>query len=203
MRYFVLAILLMAAITVQAQRQHKNWSLAVTNHNTAKPFSKFSSLFGGVVHPGIRASYGFNWQTKPKHDWVQQFHVGYFFHRFVQHAIPLYTDLGYKYKFSKSFSATAAIGAGYMHSIPATAVLESNDEGVYISAKGIGRAQAIATFTLEARYQFKSATPRPMSLFINYQQQLQAPFIDSYVPILPYNGVALGLSIPFKSNAAL
>ena len=203
MRNLVMSLLLLYAVSAQGQRQNKAWSFAITNHNTAKPFSKFSSLFGGVVHPGLRISYGFNWQTKPKHDWVQQFHGGYFYHRFVQHAIPLYTDLGYRYKFSKSFSAMAAIGAGYMHSVPATAVLESNAEGEYRNAKGIGRAQAIASFTVEARYHFHSIKSRPIGVFINYQQQIQAPFINSYVPILPYNGVALGMSIPFKSNVAL
>lgn len=203
MRYFVMTTLLLLSVVVQAQRQHKNVSLAFTNHNTAKPFSKFSSLFSGVFHPGIRVSYGFNWQTKPKHDWVQQFHAGYFFHRFVQHAIPIYTDFGYRYKFSKSFYTTASVGAGYMHSVPATAVLEMDEEGEYSNAKGIGRAQAIATFTLEARYNFKSTAPRPFSIFFNYQQQLQAPFINSYVPLLPYNSVAIGVSLPLKTKPAL
>ena len=203
MRYIIVTFFLLFSLALQAQRKQKNVSLSFTNNNTAKPFSKFSSLFGGVLHPGIRVSYGFNWQTKPKHDWVQQFHAGYFFHRFVQHALPLYTDLGYRYKFSKSFHTTAAVGVGYMHSIPASAVLAMDEEGVYSNDKGAGRSQAIATFTLDARYIFNTSSSRPLSVFINYQQQLQAPFINSYVPILPYNSVGIGVSIPLKSNETL
>jgi hypothetical protein len=35
-------------------------------------------------------------------------------------------------------------------------------------------------------------------VFLQYTQQLQAPFINSYVPLLPYNTIALGFAVPFK-----
>ena len=201
MKFFIMACLIVPSLWASGQaRQHKTIGLAITNNNSAKPFNKFSSLFSDVVHPGFRVSYGFNWQTKAKHDWFQQFHAGYFYQRFLQHAIPIYTDFGYRYKFSPAFNLVASIGAGYMHSIPATAVLEADEQGNYSNAKGIGRPQAIATFTLEARYHFNIGTQKKVALFFNYQQQLQTPFIKSYVPLLPYNVAALGLAIPLKSG---
>ncbi len=200
MKFLIMACLLLPAFCASAQaRKQKSLALSFTNNNTAKPFQKFSSLFSDVVHPGVRVSYGFNWRTKPKHDWFQQFHAGYFYHRFVQHAIPLYTDFGYRYKLSTSVHLAASIGAGYMHSIPTTAVLEIDEEGEYTNGKGIGRPQGIATFTLEVRYNFNVSNNKA-ALFFNYQQQLQTPFIKSYVPLLPYNVAALGLSIPLKTG---
>ena len=201
MKLFIMACLIIPTLWASGQvKQHKSIAFAITNNNTAKPFQKFSSLFSGVVHPGFRISYGFNWRTKDKHDWFQQFHAGYFYHRFVQHAIPIYTDFGYRYKLLPALHLAASIGAGYMHSIPATAVLEADEEGNYSNAKGAGRPQAIATFTLEARYNFNVSTQNNAALFFNYQQQLQTPFIKSYVPLLPYNVATIGLSIPLKSG---
>ena len=200
MKFLLMACLVVTSLLASAQsRQEKNIGLSFTNNNTAKPFQKFSSLFSDVLHPGFRVSYGFNWRTKQKHDWFQQFHAGYFYHRFVQHAIPLYTDFGYRYKILPAVHLSAAIGAGYMHSIPATAVLEADEEGNYSNAKGIGRPQAIATFTLEARYNFTAGTNKA-ALFFNYQQLLHTPFIKSYVPLLPYNAAAIGLAFYLKSE---
>ena len=196
----MLTLLLLAAIPLFAQRQNKKLSFAFTNSHTAKPFGKFGGLFSDVLHPGFRASYSFNWRTADKHDWFQQFHAGYFYHRYLQHAIPLYTDFGYRYKFSNALSSSASIGAGYMHSIQATAVLAQNNDGVYENGKGMGKPQFIVNLTMEARYQFNSSSSNSSSIFFNYQQLVQAPFIKSYVPVLPYNVVAFGFSIPLKKS---
>jgi len=182
-------------LTASAQRK-KEIGIAITNSNTAFPFSKFSSLFSGVFHPGIELNYGFNWKSKKKHDWVQNIKVSYFYHRFMQHGISLYTDLGYRYKFTQHISADAAMGFGYMHSIPATAVLKLNDEGEYENGKGIGRAQAIAPFTLGIGYTVHPSSERPIKLFAQYQQKLQFPFVKEYVPLLPYNNLIIGISRP-------
>ena len=38
----------------------------------------------------------------------------------------------------------------------------------------------------------------PVKVFSTYQQQIQMPFVKSYVPILPYNSLIVGVSIPCK-----
>ena len=186
-------------LTASAQRT-KEIGIAISNSNTAFPFSKFGSLFSGVFHPGVEFSYGFNWKSKKKHDWFQDIKAGYFYHRFMQHGISLYTDLGYRYKFNQHITADAAMGFGYMHSIPATAVLKLNDEGEYENGKGIGRAQAIAPFTLGIGYTINPSSARPLKLFAQYQQKLQFPFVKSYVPLLPYNSFMIGLSKPLHKK---
>ena len=139
--------------------------------------------------------YFFNWKTKPKHDWYQEMKLAYFYHRFVQHAIPLYTDLGYRYKFSQNWTTQASIGTGYMHSIPATAQLKLQDNGEYKKGKGFGRMQAIAVLNIGLSHIFNPASAKPINVFLTWQQMLQMPFIKAYVPVLPYNNLLIGIGI--------
>ncbi len=196
----VLFILFLMTTTAGAaqNRSGKSFSFYITNNHTAYPFASFSKLFVGQVHPGFEAGYEFNWKSKAKHDWFQTFKAGYFYHRFVQHGIPLYTQSGYRYKFGEHFRASSSLGVGYMHSLPATAVLKRNEQGEYSNGKGIGRGQAIANFTIGAHYQLNLQKARPVTLSLQYQQRLQTPFIKSYVPLLPYNSMQIGASIPLK-----
>lgn len=178
-----------------AQR-NQQLSVAITNNNTAMPFSRFAGLFTTPFHPGFEVGYGFNWKTKAGHDWFQTFKAGYFYHRFVQHAVPVYTTFGYRYKFSHSWSAETSLGAGYLHSIPATGKYKLNSNGEYENNKAMGRMQATALFNAGGTYTFSSK--RPTAVFALYQQQLQMPFIRSYVPLLPYNSFLLGLKVNIK-----
>lgn len=189
-----LLILLYISTFVSAQKS-KTISIAFLNTESAYPFSHFDKLFSGVEHPGVEIGYGFNWKCKNKHDWFQEIKVAYFFHRFVQHAFPSYTDIGYRYKFSPVLSAQATLGAGYLHSIPATAKLKLGSNGEYKNNKRLGRSQAIIIFNLGAAYTFNSSGKRPVKVFTTYQQLLQTPFVKAYVPILPYTSLLVGCSV--------
>lgn len=192
--YLSLFILIFGSALAQndSTGRRRELGVALTNNNSAFPFSKFGGLFQGPFHPGIELSYGLNWKTKPKHDWYQQIKLGYFYHRFVQHGIELYTNTGYRYKFSPSIFTEAAIGAGYLHSIPATAKLKLDDDGEYQNNKGVGRMQFMFVFNLGAGYTFNPTAKKPVSVFVTYQQRIQAPFVKSYVPLLPYNSLMIG-----------
>ena len=182
------------------QHHERFVSFAITNQHSAYPFSVFANLFAKDFHPGIEVGYGFNWKTATKHDWYQAFKAGYFYHRFVQHAIPLYTQVGYRYKLQERFRFSAALGAGYLHSIPATAVLELANDGTYKNAKGIGRGQALLNFTIGAQYILSKNQQNATAIFMDYGQEIQTPFIKSYVPLLPYNHIALGISHSLKAK---
>ena len=138
-----LAILLMLSVTAQEQ---KYFSAAIFTTQNAYPFGKFPGLFKEIIHPGIEIGYGKILKPKEKHEWFGEVKMGYFYHRFVQHGLPLYLNFGYRYKFNSRLTAETSIGAGYMHSIPATAKLKLNEEGEYENNKGIGRMQAMATY---------------------------------------------------------
>jgi hypothetical protein len=194
-----LLILLFVSTLATAQNEEKI-SVALLNTSSAYPFSQSGKLLTGIEHPGIEIGYGFNWKTKSKHDWFQEIKVSYFYHRFVQHGIPLYTDIGYRYKFSHTLSAWVAVGAGYMQSIPATAKLKLGNNGEYKNDKGTGRSQAIAVLNLGTAYTIHPASKKSPKIFLSYQQFLQTPFVKAYVPILPYNSLLIGCSIPLNSH---
>src|SRR5687768_7201100 len=200
MKRIFLLVFLFTGISAPAQKREKFISLSITNQQTTFPFSKFASLFTKEFHPGLEAGYGILWRSRKKHDLLQSFHAGYFYHRFVQHAVPLYTQLGYRYKWPDRFSIQAAAGGGYLHSITDAAVLKADENGNYRNAKGMGRGQAILLISLEPEYQMQ-LQQLPARIFLRYSQMLQTPFIRSYVPLLPYNQVAIGVSCTLKVRA--
>ncbi len=191
--------MLVVISTFALAQKSKRISVAFLNTGTAYPFSQFGKLVSGIEQPGIELGYGFNWKSKDKHDWYQEIKLGYFYHRFVQHAFPLYTSIGYRYKFSQQWSAQLALGAGYLHSIPATAKLKLSADGEYKNNIGIGRAQLMAALNFGVGFILHTSGRRPLKIFTNYQQFFQAPFVKAYVPILPYNSLLIGGSIPLKS----
>ena len=199
MKTFFYLLTLLCILQVSAQK-NKQISVAFMNAATANPFSQFGKLVTRVQHPGVELGYSFNWKTKTKHDWYQEIKLAYFYHRFVQHAVPLYTDFGYRYKLTNTLIVQAAIGAGYMHSIPATAQIKLQSNGEYKNGKGIGRMQGIAIVNIGGVYIFNPSAARTFKIFITYQQMLQTPFIKSYVPLLPYNILLVGVSVPLKSK---
>jgi hypothetical protein len=187
----VIIIALLISLTASSQKTY--FSLAAFTTQAAKPFGKFAGLFTDQFHPGIEAGYGIDMSAKEKHDWFAEFKIACFYHRFVQTGIPLYANLCYRYKFSNRFSAETSLGAGYMHSVPATAKLKLNDDGVYVNNKGVGRMQAIATVGLSFDYVIDPSSKKPLSVFTTYQQRVQMPFVKSYVPLLPYNSFMIGI----------
>ena len=130
----LILIAVLIFVNTNAQR-NKQVSIALLNTGSAYPFSQLKKLVTSIEHPGVEIGYGFNWKTMPRHDWFQEFKLSYFYHRFVQHGIPLYTDIGYRYKFSYAISAQTSIGARYMQSIPATAKLKLDANGEYKRTK--------------------------------------------------------------------
>ncbi len=195
----ILLILLMACcLNGFSQRDmSRHVSFAITNHVPAMPFSSF-----GVsnFHPGFDVSYQKDMVQRKQHEWFLRVSLGYFYHRFVQHAIPVSVNVGYSRGLATGFSGEISLGAGYIHSIPATAQLKLNDNGEYENAKGIGRPQFSANLGLGFNYLLAMKTERPVTVFTRYTQQIQMPFNKTYVPLLPYTSLALGAGIPLNKK---
>jgi hypothetical protein len=192
---FIIAVFVLLNSIACAQKSNYT-SIAVFTTQTAMPFSKFSGLFKEVFHPGVEVGYGKIFNSGTKHYWFAEIKLAYFYHRFVQHGLPFYINTGYSHKIYKKFSAETSIGAGYMHSIPATAKFKLNNNGEYVNNKGLGRMQAMATVALGLSFHPGKA----LGVFINYQQRLQFPFVKSYVPLLPYNSILIGINKSIHRN---
>lgn len=193
MRHLLITLqILLFGIMATAQRQTYISTALFTTQNEL-PFGKFSGLFKEIIHPGLEIGYGKILKPKEKHEWFSEVKLGYFFHRYVQHGLPLYINFGNRYKFNSRLAGETSIGAGYMHSIPATAKLKLNEEGDYENNKGIGRMQAMATYGFGFSYVLNPAAAKTIRVFTSYQQRLQFPFVKSYVPLLPYNSFTIGI----------
>lgn len=197
---FLLIALTLVASTNAQKGDNKYVSLAFFNTENAKPFAMFSGLFDRNIHPGIEAGYGNDFAIRAHHEWFLELKVAYFYHRFVQHGIPVYVNFGYRYLVNSHFSGETSIGLGYMQSIPATAKLKLNENGEYRKNTGLGRMQATASYSLGLAYTPNPSSTRPIRIFSLYQQRLQMPFVKSYVPILPYNSFMIGLSRSLRSK---
>ncbi len=196
--FIITAVLFLSAISTAQSKKYK--SIALFNTQSAMPFGKLAGMFTENLHPGIEAGWGTNFSIKKKHDYFWELKAAYFFHRFVQHGVPVYANIGYRYKFNSRFSASTAAGGGYMHSIPATAKLKLNENGEYKNNKGAGRMQTIATFDISAGYIINPQAIQSTRLFFTYQQRIQMPFVKSYVPLLPYNSFMIGISRPITTK---
>lgn len=200
MRYIIITFLILITSNIGFTQKQTYVSTALLTTQNAMPIGKFTGLLKETIHPGIEIGYGKIIFSKEKHDWFLELKAAYFFHRFVQHGIPIYLNYGYRYKPIKKLGFDIAIGAGYLHSIPATAKLKLNNDGDYENNKGVGRMQATASFAFGLNYVFNNSGTKPISLYLNYQQRLQMPFVKSYVPLLPYNSFLIGVSRPIKQK---
>jgi len=168
-------------------------SIAYTQSASSFPVSGFPQLWKARIHPGITVGSGFNWKEGKQLKWTQTVKAGYFYHRFIQHAVLCYTETGIRYMPGK-LGISAMVGAGYLHSIPATGRFRLLNNGTYQSFGRGGRAQGMFGFTLGFDY----PASKNFRVFTRLQTLLQTPFVPGYVPLLPVNQVHVGFTVPFS-----
>ncbi len=177
--------------------KQKAFELSLFNNGTFMPGKGALGIWSRTLHPGISVGKRFYYRQKEKSQLFQTAKLGYFYHRHAQHGFQLYTELGYRYKFTPDFFAEANLGVGYLHSVPALQIFELKD-GVYKKPGNKGRHQFMGGLTLKVGYNLQAATKLPMDVFAGYQFWVQSPFVNKYVPVLPNNSVHLGAIYYFK-----
>ncbi|MEP7196081.1 MAG: hypothetical protein ABI851_06135 [Saprospiraceae bacterium] len=200
--YIFLLCLFIFLSEIQAQNNQiqPRFLLSIMNANTMLPGKGDLYLSSTKVHFGFNFGVEYDIKNSLKRQWIYSFNTGYFYHKDVQHAIRLFGDIGYRrYLFSTNFSLESRFGLGYLHSIPDLQVFKLNQEGNYINGKGFGRAQAMAALSIAPSYTFRRTGLNPIRIFIDYQFMIQTPFVNNYVPILPYNLFHIGVSTPIHS----
>lgn len=187
---FLLLLISLCATTVALHAQ--GWTEVYATFSAMRPAQPFSKLAGTLVaplHPLVEAGATYQWNKSNKNLLLQKVNIGFGYHRFLQSVIPAYTTIGYTRKFKYDLDAGAFLGAGYLHSIPLNTryVLQN---GSYVKTDPIGKAQVIVR--LGAYIQYKQFT-------LAYENFLQTPFIRSYVPLMPYNLLTVGYSMPVNA----
>jgi hypothetical protein len=184
-------IVLLSFLTgsLSAQKRLTSISFETGNSVTALPFTGAPELFYANYHPFTTLGASLVWKEKNKHAWEQSFNLGYIYHRFIQHNIPVFTEIIYRNNISKNFALRAHLGAGYLHNIPAMDRFELNSQGEYDKIKNLGRAQGMFKLSFSGMYTINNS----YSISMNYGVLMQTPFVASYVPLLPYNTLQLGV----------
>lgn len=161
---------------------------------SAFPFTGIASTFHYPFRPYVEVSYVQPWKKKPGKA-EHELSLGYFYHRFMQHGIPIQYHIVRRFEVSKKFDIRTRLGGGYLHSIPAVDRFRFED-GEYRKIRSFGRPQGVFSLGIEGGYKLKNGN----SVHLQYKAMIQAPFIKSYVPMLPYNSLLLGYSFPFPKS---
>lgn len=204
-RLFIVFLMVLGAGAVFAQSAGKTSPISLT----ATVFNIGSTLPGGgdllvtstPVHPGISLGAEYIWRHNGHHSWLQTARLGYFYHEYSEHAVQLYTEVGYRFHFGQvqRFALEARLGGGYLHAISDLQQFELNADGIYAKKEGIGRPQGMVGLGFGPQYTFNIAPTFPLRIFLDYQFFVQTPFVKKYVPILPYTALHVGVGVPVSA----
>lgn len=195
-----LLFLLLAAGVSSLNAQNKNVGILFSNNVTSFPASGYPKVFYSQFHPGLDCFREWKINKKEKNQFWLNADGGIYYHRFVQTAIRLYATLNYKNVINPRLNLLAGLGGGYLHSIENKATLKMNDHGIYeVKHKIIGRPQMLIAVDLGGSYAVKKDNPNSIRLQLHIRTYVQGVFVKGYVPFLPVNTFALGVSIPVVS----
>lgn len=164
--------------------------VSVFNLGTQLP----GSVFTTPVHPGLSVGTEFRYNQHPLNQWFQTAKLGVSYHQYVQTAVQLYSELGYRRAIWRGMAAETRLGAGYLHAFSNTEVFSLKDRS-YDKKANLGRPQFMGSMALGLSYQLQKGQ-HPPRFFVDYQFFLQMPFVKSYVPLLPNTALHIGAAVP-------
>jgi len=203
MRIFSLFILLLFCSVLNSQAQDKckfAFISSVFSNSTALPQNGLPGTLHAPLHPGLTIGLVKDYKKTEKHQLYQTYRLGYFHQRYVQNAIQLYSEFGYRYTFKNGFGLFSQLGAGYVHSFQDQQKFILKD-GEYKKQFPIGRPQFMISFAPGLSYDLEKKCGTPLQLFINYQIWFQLPFVRQYVPILPNSSFHIGAIFSLNKKA--
>lgn len=192
MKKFMILMLIVLPLTIFAQKWGKtNFSVSVLNNATMLPPASLTAVFNQPIHPGIMLTTEFGWKEKTRGKWFQNANFGYVYHELATQSFLLFSQGGYRGYLGK-LTLEGSLHAGYMHSISLIdrIVLDENT-GTYTETKGSGRPQFIFGAGTAIGYRFRPSS-FVQRIFVAYDIRMQAPFVKSYVTILPNGALSLG-----------
>lgn len=187
-------------------------SISVFNNQTTLPVGMKLGITESPVHPGISIGTSYLWQDKSRHLLQQTATLGYYYHRYSQHGIQLYTELQCRYTRLKWLQPEAGAGLGYLHAISDLEQFKLNSSGEYEKKRNFGRPQVMVSTHIGLFIPLKKNTANTActmcrnsatyavqnGVFVRYQFWLQAPFVKNYVPMLPNTALHIGYCTSLK-----
>ncbi len=155
-----------------------------------------------TLHPGLNTGVTWRWNKSPRHQIFQSGNLGFFYHRDLQKAIQLFTEVGYNLKFENGFALTPlALGGGYVMSIAdvESVIWDATIQQYEVENFSVRHNWMIslgASVSMET--QLMLLKNRNTTFFVDYRLQVQGIFVEKTVPVIAYSPVRIGLSIPLS-----
>ncbi len=188
--------LLLIPILVNSQtRQPISFSWA--SNQTTKPFSQMDDLVEAPVHHSFTLGTVFRLNQDSVHQLLQTAKLGYLYHRNSQKAMQLFSEFTYRYRLHKHWKGIGQIGLGYMHAFPDMPTFTLNN-GQYEQQSNTGRPQLMITSSLGVQYSIFHEGKESLRVRVYYQPWFQYPFVNEFVPLLPYTALRVGIEKPIQ-----
>jgi hypothetical protein len=152
------------------------------------------------VHPGVALGATYSYARRGRHELFQTARLGYFFHRYNQHALQAYTESGYRFYTPARLDVGLLLGGGYHHAIRDQQFLRRNSRGTYDKMTNWGQPHALVTSSLETGYTTALRNGASIRFFLGYQFWVQTPFAREVVPLLPHTTLRIGASLPLHKK---
>jgi len=182
---------------MQAQEVENNkWSghLSIGQYAASLGTPKFTPL-----HLGIKAGVNYQWNNNEKHQFVQSGNLAYFYHQNFQHAIQLYSEVGYNLQLRKGWQINPfSIGGGYVLSIFDMTTVKFNEETETFETVNVA-ARNNWVISLGAGIGYTSnlkIKDRPITFLLDYRLQVQGIIMRNNIPFGAYAPLMLGVSLP-------
>lgn len=189
-RFFLIGLLISSLSTpINAQEHNRRISLKKGNIGATLPVTGIGSLLTDVYRPYLEIGHGWALRQREQHSFWLDVNLGYFNHQFIQQALPLMVSFQYNFHFNQKISAFSALNAGYIHAFPHEGRFVLNDQGAYEKKRSLGRPQAGFGISLGGNYKLNDR----LSALLSYNVLMQAPFVNTYVPLLPYGILQVGV----------
>lgn len=194
----LLIITVVAMISLSSYSQESRTGYLLSNNNTSFPVLGYPQLFYSQLHPGIDLYHEWKMNKSEKSQLWYSFNLGGFYHRFIQTTVKLFPKIEYKYFVNDKIDLQIGLGAGYLHTFDNVKVMKLNSEGEYdVQSTLKGRPQFMFTLDMGFGYKLKN----DFQLVMLFRTIMHGPFIKNYVPLVPYNSLAVGLNIPLTKKS--
>ena len=193
MKYLLLSTCMMLAVPGigQDKKSIDACQFSISNNHSSKPFSSLGRILVKDFNPGFSLGPQINLSKNQR--LALELKLQYFYLQKVQHSISLSSSIGYRIGLPGDFFVYPSIGVGITQSVHAGLIMKLGANGQYDKSGDWGRTQFL--FLLNERIG-KKLSSKGHTMFIAWQQTVQTPFIKEYVPLLPFNSLSLGVTIP-------
>jgi hypothetical protein len=175
------------------------YGIKISQNATSLPLVGVFKLFTLPLHPGITGVWNCRLNKNDKHQFRNEVNAGIFNHHLFQLGFQVTDIIMYNLTISKRLSAYTGMGGGYMHSFYKYDIFKLGEDGEYVHINSWkGRPQFTGVFVLGTGMGIKKSDPGKIRISLEMRSFVHGTFANSYVPIVPYNSLLLGVG--FRIN---